>query len=71
MYLVGPYSRDWGWCSSWTSPRPERPVLGRLVALAKASAESLLGWLSGERGSEGGGDGWQEVFRWGRAHVCE
>ncbi|CAN0580994.1 unnamed protein product, partial [Ectocarpus sp. 12 AP-2014] len=41
MYVVAPYARDLGWESSWTSPHPERPVLGRLVALAKASAESL------------------------------
>lgn len=63
MYVVAPYARDLGWESSWTSPRPERPVLGRLVALAKASAESLVGWLSGEGTLGKGSGGWKDAFR--------
>lgn len=63
MYLVAPYSRDLGWASSWTSPRPERPVLGRLVALAKASAESLVDWLSGEGKQARTSVGWKSAFR--------
>ncbi|CAB1097889.1 unnamed protein product [Ectocarpus sp. CCAP 1310/34] len=63
MYVVAPYARDLGWESSWTSPRPERPVLGRLVALAKASAESLVGWLSGEGALGKGPGGWKDAFR--------
>lgn len=63
MYVVAPYARDLGWESSWTSPRPERPVLGRLVALAKASAESLVGWLSGEGALGKGPGGWKYTFR--------
>ncbi|CAM9342487.1 unnamed protein product, partial [Ectocarpus sp. 12 AP-2014] len=63
MYVVAPYARDLGWESSWTSPHPERPVLGRLVALAKASAESLVGWLSGEGALGKGPGGWKYAFR--------
>lgn len=65
MYVVAPYARDMGWASSWTSPRPEQPVLGRLVALAKASAETLVGWLSGN--GKGGKipNSWKPAFRCG------
>eukprot|EP00752_Nemacystus_decipiens_P010134 g9031.t1 len=63
MYIVAPYARDMGWASSWTTPRPERPVLGRLVALAKASAESLVGWLSGNGKTGKISGGWKHAFR--------
>lgn len=65
MYVVAPYARDMGWASSWTSPRPERPVLGRLVALAKASAEALVGWLSGSGKAGKISGGWKHAFRCG------
>lgn len=63
MFVVAPYSRDFGWSSSWTNPRPERPVLGRLVALAKASVESLVKWLSGEGTLGNNPLGWKNAFR--------
>lgn len=65
MYIVAPYSRDMGWASSWTSPRPEPPVLGRLVALAKASAEILVGWLAGDGKIGKSPSGWKHAFRCG------
>lgn len=65
MYIVAPYARDMGWASSWTSLRPERPVLGRLVALAKASAETLVGWLSGNGKTGKIPAGWKHAFRCG------
>lgn len=66
MFLVAPYSRDDGWASCWTRPRPERPVLGRLIALARTSADYLVEWLSseGELGTHAGG--WQSSFRYGK-----
>lgn len=63
MFLVAPYARDSGWASCWTSPRPERPVLGRLVALAKASAAFLVEWLSGKGELGMDSNGWQNAFR--------
>eukprot|EP00904_Undaria_pinnatifida_P007744 jgi/Undpi1/409/HiC_scaffold_1.g00405.m1 len=63
MYVIAPYARETGWASSWTSPRPERAVLGRLIALAKASAETLVEWLSGEGRVGKHPGGWQKVFR--------
>eukprot|EP00903_Cladosiphon_okamuranus_P015535 g14342.t1 len=63
MYIVAPYARDMGWPSSWTSPRPERPLLGRLVALAKASAETLVGWVSGNGKIAKIHRGWTHAFR--------
>ena len=63
MFIVAPYSRDFGWSSSWTRPRPERPLLGRLVALAKASAESLVEWLAGEGVLGRNPAGWKKAFR--------
>lgn len=63
MYLIAPYARDGGWSSSWTWPNPERPVLGRLVALAKVSADSIIQWLSGRRNLGSAQDGWKTVFR--------
>lgn len=69
MYIVAPYARDVSWASSWTSPRPERPVLSRLVALAKASADTLVGWLSGE-GKEGAAPtSWKHAFRSGHVQT--
>lgn len=68
MYIVAPYARDMSWASSWTSPRPERPVLGRLIALAKASANTVVGWLSGEGEGKKGEipSSWEHAFRSGR-----
>lgn len=63
MYVVAPYAREVGWASSWTSPRPERPVLGRLIALAKVSAETLVQWLSGEGKNGKNPGGWKNAFR--------
>lgn len=66
MFLVAPYARDadtGGWASCWTSPRPEKAVLGRLVALAAASAASIIEWLSGKGQLGENPSGWQNAFR--------
>ncbi|CAM9687850.1 unnamed protein product, partial [Laminaria digitata] len=69
MYVVAPYAREVAWASSWTSPRPERPVLGRLVALAKVSAETLVGWLSGEGKNGKSPGGWKNAFKMTKEEV--
>ncbi|KAG5179919.1 Nrap protein-domain-containing protein [Tribonema minus] len=43
------------WTPTWTRADPEAPVLGRLRALAAASADAMLRWL--RTGGGGSGDG--------------
>jgi hypothetical protein len=54
MYVLAPYDKERGWKPSWTSPSsPEPVVLGRMVSLAAASLQQLVGWME-EGGREGG-----------------